>query len=103
MVERRRLVRPRMHPTTAAQLVDAGNRWRLLKRQHDQAAAAMWIGLIASAFTDHELLLMQGSVCVRDRQWLRRLGRDVQWTDGWEDRCGIAKPAKRARETGGDR
>lgn len=62
------------HPSSTKALRDVGARWFRLRDEHRRASEHMWLGMIASEFTDTELDILGDFLTPNDRALLRRLG-----------------------------
>lgn len=66
-----------MDPFTQKAFPPAAERWLMLKNRHKQIAQTLWAGMIAEAFTDHELRILDGKayLSAADINALRAIGR----------------------------
>jgi hypothetical protein len=76
-----------MDPFSRRQLIGQGNalpgiagRYMALQEQHKKAADAMFVGMLAAEFTDHELAILNDSPYMCDwwRILMKKAGRQME-------------------------
>lgn len=65
------------HPATTERFQVAAQRFLDLQKEHRRMADALWVGLIASAFTDDELSLLSDYLSQNDVRLLQRVRQPI--------------------------
>lgn len=70
---------PAIDPFRSRQVPDVAGRFLRERDRQRRQADLMWLGVMATLFSDHDLRLLNdlGFLCPRDRDLLKQAGRDV--------------------------
>lgn len=61
------------HPSGQKRVQGLASRFMKLRDEYQVAANAMWVGMLAGAFTDEELNLLADFLCPNDMRALKRV------------------------------
>jgi hypothetical protein len=61
------------HPSSQERFKSLAERFMKLRKEHEVATNRMWVGTLATNFTDEELALLTDYLCSNDQSLLRRI------------------------------